>query len=67
MADEKRGNVSAPFLDSLSDTADIIEGLRAELATIERDRAVLDAKANELNGRISGFNALRGAHGLPAV
>lgn len=62
MADAK-----APFLASLSDTGPIIEELRAELAVIQRDRAALEVQENEINGRISGFNALRAAHGLPAV
>lgn len=55
----------APFLGSLSDTAGMIEQLRAELESVAVQRRELEAKANELNSKISAFNALRQTHGLP--
>ena len=55
----------APFLASLSDTAAMVEKLRAELEAIAAQRRELDQKASELNSKISAFNALRQTHGLP--
>lgn len=53
-----------PFLASLKDTAEMIEELRSELATVEKQRSELAVKVNEINTKIAAFNGLRQAHGL---
>lgn len=56
-----------PFLVALGDTAGMIEQLRADLASVEAQRSGLDERANDLSTRISAWNTLRQAHGLPPL
>lgn len=53
-----------PFLASLADTGQVIEGLRAELDAVKAQQRELDERVNDLNTRIAAYNSLRQAHGL---
>jgi hypothetical protein len=70
MAAEKEPKAPAPeppFLANLTDTADLIAGLRVELEAVEAQRRGLDAQANDIRTKIEAFATLRQAHGLPPV
>lgn len=62
-----KGPASPPFLGSLADTTSMIEQLREEHVAIELQKRDLDAKSSDLAARISAFNTLRQAHGLPPL
>lgn len=64
---EKVAAPPAPFLGSLADTTDMIQGLRAEMEDINAQQAALGEKANDLGGKIAALNSLRVANGLSAL
>ena len=64
-AEEKPAQPQTPFLQSLRETADMIDELRAELSEVQRQRRELELRENSLTVRIAALNALRQAHELP--